>query len=262
MVEKNTPILPPMPSLCKGSSLAPILGPHGNSALNLPAMSFPAGSERCADASKSHVSPHSSYALQVAIQTKAPTTHPSPENGVVTLFPRRKAGQTRPGGGRGPVVLTLEMLEQFYGVPLHAAAKKLVRGSFHLSKFMCVRVCCVSWRFKHMLIIKGECLSCERLFFALTFFVFFCKKGICQTAIKKVCRRLGIKKWPYKEMRAPLKDEDSEDKSFKLSGSSSRESDVRHFFSICVASFQTLLPQNIPESSYARRMILPRIPAA
>jgi len=29
------------------------------------------------------------------------------------------------------------------------------------------------------------------------------KLGICQTAIKKVCRRLGIKKWPYKEMRLP-----------------------------------------------------------
>jgi len=29
------------------------------------------------------------------------------------------------------------------------------------------------------------------------------EQGICQTAIKKVCRRLGIKKWPYKEMRAP-----------------------------------------------------------
>ena len=28
-------------------------------------------------------------------------------------------------------------------------------------------------------------------------------QGICQTAIKKVCRRLGIKKWPYKEMRVP-----------------------------------------------------------
>jgi len=80
---------------------------------------------------------------------------------IVTLFPRRKAGQIKPSGGRGPVVLNLETLEQYYGVPLHVAAKKL---------------------------------------------------GICQTAIKKVCRRLGIKKWPYKEMRLPAtKDEDSSD---------------------------------------------------
>jgi hypothetical protein len=79
------------------------------------------------EASSSHSPTHSSYALQVATHAKAPT-HASPggaDNGVVTLFPRRKAGQTRPGGGRGPVVLTLEMLEQFYGVPLHVAAKKL-----------------------------------------------------------------------------------------------------------------------------------------
>lgn len=71
---------------------------------------------------------------------------------IITLFPRRKAGQSRPGGGKGPVVLNLELLEQFYGMPLHVAANRL---------------------------------------------------GICQTAIKKVCRRLGIMKWPYKEMRMP-----------------------------------------------------------
>lgn len=46
---------------------------------------------------------------------------------IVTLFPRRKAGQIKPSGGRGPVVLNLETLEQYYGVPLHVAAKKLVR---------------------------------------------------------------------------------------------------------------------------------------
>eukprot|EP00960_Hanusia_phi_P070497 767321-Hanusia_phi.AAC.4 len=72
---------------------------------------------------------------------------------IITLFPRRKAGQSRPGGGRGPVVLTLDLLEKFYGMPLHVAAKRL---------------------------------------------------GICQTAIKKVCRKLGIMKWPYKEMRTPM----------------------------------------------------------
>ena len=48
---------------------------------------------------------------------------------IITLFPRRKAGQSRPGGGRGPVVLNLELLEQFYGMPLHVAAKRLVSSS-------------------------------------------------------------------------------------------------------------------------------------
>jgi hypothetical protein len=45
---------------------------------------------------------------------------------IITLFPRRKAGQSRPGGGKGPVVLNLELLEQFYGMPLHVAANRLV----------------------------------------------------------------------------------------------------------------------------------------
>eukprot|EP00960_Hanusia_phi_P071432 767554-Hanusia_phi.AAC.3 len=72
------------------------------------------------------------------------------EDDKITLFPRRKAGQAQPGGGHGPVILSLELLEQFYNMPLHLAAKRL---------------------------------------------------GICQTAIKKVCRKLGIKKWPYKEKR-------------------------------------------------------------
>ena len=44
----------------------------------------------------------------------------------VTLFPRRKAGQAPQEGGRGPVVLSVELLEQYYGMPLHLAAKKLV----------------------------------------------------------------------------------------------------------------------------------------
>uniref|UniRef100_A0A6U4N0Q2 RWP-RK domain-containing protein n=1 Tax=Hemiselmis andersenii TaxID=464988 RepID=A0A6U4N0Q2_HEMAN len=86
---------------------------------------------------------------------------------VVTLFPRRKQGQKHPGGGRGPVVLNLETLEQFYCYPLHLAAKKL---------------------------------------------------GICQTAIKKVCRRLGIKKWPYKDMRLPC---NPEEEAAAASGSAS-----------------------------------------
>mmetsp|Transcript_74966 Transcript_74966/g.201152 ORF Transcript_74966/g.201152 Transcript_74966/m.201152 type:complete len:250 (+) Transcript_74966:119-868(+) len=68
----------------------------------------------------------------------------------VTLFPRRKAGENSHDGARGPVVLSVDLLKTYFGVPLHVAAKKL---------------------------------------------------GICQTAIKKVCRRLGIKKWPYKDTR-------------------------------------------------------------
>jgi hypothetical protein len=44
----------------------------------------------------------------------------------VTLFPRRKAGENHQEGGRGPVILSVELLQSFYGMPLHVAAKKLV----------------------------------------------------------------------------------------------------------------------------------------
>mmetsp|Transcript_20846 Transcript_20846/g.51233 ORF Transcript_20846/g.51233 Transcript_20846/m.51233 type:complete len:218 (+) Transcript_20846:660-1313(+) len=117
-------------------------------------------------------------------------------DGVVTLFPRRKAGQTRPGGGRGPVVLNLEMLEQFYGVPLHVAAKKL---------------------------------------------------GICQTAIKKVCRRLGIKKWPYKEMRLPGASDDADESVASYGKGSSSNSG---------ASSPTDVSQPVEDTISAARMKL------
>ena len=60
---------------------------------------------------------------------------------IITLFPRRKAGQTRPGGGRGPVVLNLELLEKFYGMPLHVAANRLVSAVLlqHSACFMSCR---------------------------------------------------------------------------------------------------------------------------
>ena len=52
----------------------------------------------------------------------------------VTLFPRRKAGENHQEGGRGPVVLSVELLQSFYGMPLHVAAKKLVSRIFvHIS---------------------------------------------------------------------------------------------------------------------------------
>lgn len=58
---------------------------------------------------------------------------------IITLFPRRKAGQTRLGGGRGPVVLTLELLQKFYGMPLHVAANQLVRYVSFSSLHCCGR---------------------------------------------------------------------------------------------------------------------------
>jgi hypothetical protein len=69
------------------------------------------------------------------------------------IFPRRKGGQSRNHTESAPVIITAELLQSYYNMPLVRAAKKL---------------------------------------------------GICTTALKKVCRKLGIHKWPYKEMKPAL----------------------------------------------------------
>ncbi len=49
------------------------------------------------------------------------------EDEAVTLFPRRKAGQpSADGNDRKPLKLSVEVLESFFGVPLHIAARQLV----------------------------------------------------------------------------------------------------------------------------------------
>jgi hypothetical protein len=81
------------------------------------------------EGSDSHDGSHLASAPSTATAKRpAPSKRWDQQTGdeTVTLFPRRKAGQNRPGGGRGPLVLTLELLEQFYGMPLHVAAKQLV----------------------------------------------------------------------------------------------------------------------------------------
>eukprot|EP00286_Rhodomonas_abbreviata_P023600 CAMPEP_0181315290 /NCGR_PEP_ID=MMETSP1101-20121128/15293_1 /TAXON_ID=46948 /ORGANISM="Rhodomonas abbreviata, Strain Caron Lab Isolate" /LENGTH=298 /DNA_ID=CAMNT_0023422481 /DNA_START=172 /DNA_END=1068 /DNA_ORIENTATION=- len=70
------------------------------------------------------------------------------------IFPRRKAGQSKKSGGKAGVVVTLEVLEQVFDMPLHRACKTL---------------------------------------------------GVCATAFKKVCRKLGVMKWPYKDSHMPPK---------------------------------------------------------
>mmetsp|Transcript_61374 Transcript_61374/g.151049 ORF Transcript_61374/g.151049 Transcript_61374/m.151049 type:complete len:306 (-) Transcript_61374:351-1268(-) len=65
------------------------------------------------------------------------------------VYPRRKAGEN-PLDQRTPVIITLELLQEHFGTPLHVAAAKL---------------------------------------------------GICATALKRVCRKVGIPKWPFRETR-------------------------------------------------------------
>lgn len=78
------------------------------------------------------------------------------------IFPRRKAGQSKKNGSKAGVVVTLEILEQVFDMPLHRACKSL---------------------------------------------------GVCATAFKKVCRKLGVMKWPYKDSHLPPKKESSRRRS-------------------------------------------------
>ena len=63
------------------------------------------------------------------------------------IKPRRKKDQKKRGDTKG-VVVTLEILETVFHMPLHKACKAL---------------------------------------------------GVCATAMKRVCRKLGVKKWPYRD---------------------------------------------------------------
>ena len=117
----------------------------------------------------------------------------------VTLFPRRKAGQNCHEAGRGPVVLNIELLQTLYGMPLHIAAKKLVKppaSSFRCAEFRAVSI---EPPVNHPILFC--CLSMQ---------------GICPTAIKKVCRKLGIKKWPYKDTRTPMVKKETENSSVRV----------------------------------------------
>ena len=74
------------------------------------------------------------------------------------ILPRKKAGQSVLLGEKLPVLLTREVLQEYFKMPLRVAAIELVRA-FNLDEFDC------------LLII-----------FAYDW------QGICATAIKKVCR--------------------------------------------------------------------------
>lgn len=70
------------------------------------------------------------------------------------IFPRRKAGQNKRPSTQAPVVVTFEVLQEVFDMPLWKACKNL---------------------------------------------------GICATAMKKVCRKLGVMEWPYKKNHMPGK---------------------------------------------------------
>jgi hypothetical protein len=66
------------------------------------------------------------------------------------IFPRRKQGQHKKHGRKEGVVVTMEILETVFHMPLHKACNAL---------------------------------------------------GVCATALKRACRKLGVQKWPYRDQQ-------------------------------------------------------------
>jgi len=104
---------------------------------------------------KSHQIPHNMLAFHrdtygsSFLAQELPATREDENKNII--FPRRKRGQGRKQGhNKEGVIVTMEVLEQVFHLPLHKACKTL---------------------------------------------------GICATAFKKVCRKLGVMKWPYKEQQ-------------------------------------------------------------
>ena len=68
-------------------------------------------------------------------KVQALTVKPAAEYADISIFPRRKAGQSGIGNNRPPVVITRDVLEQHFNMPLLSVCKKLVcgRGVSHAS---------------------------------------------------------------------------------------------------------------------------------
>ncbi len=98
----------------------------------------------------------------------------------MTITPRRRSGDRRE-----PVLLTRERIESYFSMPLSAASRDLVRRCLGPWLILDVYVSPFSPSFSALIHRKTN--SPATLL-----------QGLCATAIKKVCRRLGIPKWPFR----------------------------------------------------------------
>ena len=71
----------------------------------------------------------SAWTSAIRIHTELHLDLEKSDPGDYAILPRRKAGQSTPMGERAAVVLTRSVLESYFGMPLNAAAKELVRFS-------------------------------------------------------------------------------------------------------------------------------------
>jgi len=108
----------------------------------------------------------------------------------ITIFPRRKAGQDKLGSNRPPIVISRTVLESYFNMPQQKVCEKLVRSipCWCLHLLACLHAlnmsCCTAVSDTHALCAL---------------------QGICATVIKKVCRQLGIDKWPFKGNKITLR---------------------------------------------------------
>jgi hypothetical protein len=115
--------------------------------------------------------------------------HPSPQGHLedFAITPRRRSGQDR----RAPVVLTRELIESYFTMPLSAASKDLVRASQYSPNSFVTPLLCLfpdSSSSKSLPpLASSGCSHLPRI-----------SQGLCATAIKKVCRKMGISKWPFR----------------------------------------------------------------
>jgi hypothetical protein len=108
----------------------------------------------------------------------------------ITIFPRRKAGQDKLGSNRPPIVISRSVLESYFNMPQQKVCEKLVSFPGR-ARVMFVRglvfVCAITRHHR-----RPDPPS-------------MCLQGICATVIKKVCRQLGIDKWPFKGNKITLR---------------------------------------------------------
>jgi hypothetical protein len=126
-----------------------------------------------------------------------PMLKPATEYADISIYPRRKAGQTGIGNNRPPVVITRDVLEEHFNMPLLSVCKKLVLCPVIPARRQpcCPCVACPGRE------AVGLCAAGVFCRLGLTVCCGVASQGLCATVLKKVCRQLGVFKWPYKETK-------------------------------------------------------------
>ena len=111
------------------------------------------------------------------------------------IFPRRKQGQHKKHGRKEGVVVTMEILETVFHMPLHKACTELVRQRAHMTPRLRVLLAPRSGR------RSSHAAGAPRVSATDSGSAACRAQGVCATALKRACRKLGVKKWPYRDQQ-------------------------------------------------------------